>query len=130
MMQRTAMSSFSDAHESWNIPIIARQLHHLMPPRQSQIWAVLHPDDTPERFMYSLTATLYGRMCLSGPVHDLSDAQMETVKEAVAFYQAAPTFNLERSPPLAGFSYPAPERSNHCAGSRSMRIKAMKSSSP
>jgi alpha-galactosidase len=118
MMQRTAMSSFSDAHESWNIPIIARQLHHLMPPRQSQIWAVLHPDDTPERFMYSLTATLYGRMCLSGPVHDLSDAQMETVKEAVAFYQAAaPT-------------YPAPEGSNHCAGSRSMRIKAMKSSSP
>jgi len=89
MMQRTSMSSFSDAHESWNIPIIARQLHHLIPPRQSQIWAVLYPDDSPERFIYSLTATLYGRMCLSGPVHDLNDAQMTTVKNAVSFYQAA-----------------------------------------
>ncbi|MGZ0708996.1 glycoside hydrolase family 36 protein [Coraliomargarita sp. W4R53] len=91
MIGRTSMSSFSDAHESWNIPIIARQLHYLMPPRQSQIWAVLYPDDTEERFHYSLTATLYGRMCLSGPVHDLSDDQMLIVKEAVSFYeQAAP----------------------------------------
>ncbi|MDQ8207620.1 alpha-galactosidase [Coraliomargarita sp. SDUM461003] len=91
MIGLTSMSSFSDAHESWNIPIIARQLHYLMPPRQSQIWAVLYPDDTEERFYYSLTATLYGRMCLSGPVHDLSDKQMAIVKEAVSFYeQAAP----------------------------------------
>jgi alpha-galactosidase len=89
MMQRTAMSSFSDAHESWNIPIIARQLHYLLPPRQSQIWAVLYPDDSPERFQYSLAATLYGRMCLSGPVHDLSEAQMERIKDAVSFYQQA-----------------------------------------
>ncbi|HSH95456.1 MAG TPA: glycoside hydrolase family 36 protein, partial [Roseimicrobium sp.] len=72
MMALTSMSSFSDAHESLNLPIIARQLHHLVPPRQSQIWAVLYPDDTPERFVFSLTATFYGRMCLSGPVHDLS----------------------------------------------------------
>jgi alpha-galactosidase len=89
MMQRTAMSSFSDAHESCNIPIVARQLHYLIPPRQSQIWAVLYPDDTAERFMYSLTATLYGRMCLSGPVHDLSNDQMAIIKDAVAFYQQA-----------------------------------------
>jgi alpha-galactosidase len=89
MIGRTSMSSFSDAHESWNIPIVARQLHYLMPPRQSQIWAVLYPDDTEERFYYSLTSTLYGRMCLSGPVHDLSDQQMAIVKEAVNFYQQA-----------------------------------------
>ncbi len=89
MMQRTAMSSFSDAHESSNIPIVARQLHYLIPPRQSQIWAVLYPDDSPERFMYSLTATLYGRMCLSGPIHDLSAEQMETISDAVSFYQQA-----------------------------------------
>ncbi|HBR94225.1 MAG TPA: alpha-galactosidase [Opitutae bacterium] len=91
MIGLTSMSSFSDAHESWNIPIIARQLHYLMPPRQSQIWAVLYPDDSKERFYYSLTSTLYGRMCLSGPVHDLSDEQMAIVKDAVSFYeQAAP----------------------------------------
>jgi alpha-galactosidase len=86
MMALTSMSSFSDAHESTNIPIIARQLHYLIPPRQSQIWAVLYPDDTLERFMYSLTATFYGRMCLSGPVHDLSDAQISLVHRAVRFY--------------------------------------------
>ncbi|WPJ96952.1 glycoside hydrolase family 36 protein [Coraliomargarita algicola] len=89
MIGLTSMSSFSDAHESWNIPIIARQLHYLMPPRQSQIWAVLYPDDSEERFYYSLTSTLYGRMCLSGPVHDLSDQQMAIVKDAVSFYQQA-----------------------------------------
>ncbi|WP_269523238.1 glycoside hydrolase family 36 protein [Coraliomargarita parva] len=88
MMALSSMSSFSDAHESMNIPIIARQLHHLMPPRQSQIWAVLYTSDSPERFMYSLTATFYGRMCLSGPVHDLSDAQVAIVHRAVAFYES------------------------------------------
>lgn len=88
MMALTSMSSFSDAHESTNIPIIARQLHHLMPPRQSQIWAVLYPHDSAERFMYSLTATFYGRMCLSGPVHDLSDEQMAIVTKAVHLYDS------------------------------------------
>ena len=87
MMALSSMSSFSDAHESTNIPIIARQLQHLVPPRQSQIWAVLYPHNTPERFMYSLTATFYGRMCLSGPVHDLSDEQIAIVSRAVAFYE-------------------------------------------
>jgi len=89
MMRLTSMSSFSDAHESWNIPIVARQLHYLMPPRQSQIWAVLYPQDDNERFYYSLTATLYGRMCLSGPVHDLNDQQMDILKDAVSFYEQA-----------------------------------------
>ncbi|HEX6289127.1 MAG TPA: alpha-galactosidase, partial [Herpetosiphonaceae bacterium] len=41
MLARTAMSSFSDAHEVVEIPIIAASLHRLMLPRQSQIWAVL-----------------------------------------------------------------------------------------
>ncbi len=91
MMALTAMSSFSDAHEATNIPIIARQLHYLLPPRQSQIWAVLYSDDSPERLNYSLTATFYGRMCLSGPIHDLSEAQMAVVRKAVALYgEAAP----------------------------------------
>lgn len=91
MMALSSMSSFSDAHESTNIPIIARQLHHLIPPRQSQIWAVLYPENTKERFIYSLTATFYGRMCLSGPVHDLSDEQISIVSHTVSFYgQVAP----------------------------------------
>lgn len=98
MMNLTSMSSFSDAHESWNIPIIARQLHHLVPPRQSQIWAVLYPDNPPERFVYSLAATLLGRMCLSGPVHDLSEAQMDMIRSATALYAlAAPVIREGRT---------------------------------
>ena len=113
MMNLTSMSSFSDAHESWNIPIIARQLHHLLPPRQSQIWAVLYPDDSAERFTYSLTATFLGRMCLSGPVHDLSDAQMAVVKHATALYaQAAPIIREGRS----SFFGETPANWNHPTG--------------
>jgi alpha-galactosidase len=113
MMALTSMSSFSDAHESRNIPIIARQLHYLMPPRQSQVWAVLKPDDSVERTFYSLTATLLGRMCLSGPVDELSDAQMAAVKEAIDFYeQAAPIIKCGYS----RFFGPGTESWNHPSG--------------
>ena len=64
MLARTAMSSFSDAHELVEIPIIAANLHRLMLPRQSQIWAVLHRADSDQRLAYSLAATFLGRMCL------------------------------------------------------------------
>ena len=47
MLHRTSMSSFSDAHETPEIPIVAAALHRLMLPRQSQIWAVLHADGQP-----------------------------------------------------------------------------------
>lgn len=113
MMNLTAMSSFSDAHESWNLPIIARQVQHLIPPRQSQIWAVLYPDDTPERFVYSLAATFYGRMCLSGPVHDLSDAQMSVVRHATSLYaRCAPILREGRST----FLGKTPSNWNHPTG--------------
>jgi alpha-galactosidase len=47
------MGSFSDAHESVIIPIIARNLQRLILPRQSLIWAVLHPFDNDARLVYS-----------------------------------------------------------------------------
>ena len=75
MLGRTAMSSFSDAHELVEIPIIAANLHRLMLPRQSQIWAVLHRSDSDRRLIYSLAATFLGRMCISGEITALSDAQ-------------------------------------------------------
>ena len=86
MMEITAMSSFSDAHETKEIPIIAANLHRLIPARQNQIWAVLRPGDSHQRLAYSLAATFLGRMCLSGDVHSLSTAQWDFAKEAVALY--------------------------------------------
>jgi alpha-galactosidase len=89
MLARTAMSSFSDAHELPEIPIIAANLHRLMLPRQSQIWAVLHPSDSQERLIYSLAATFLGRMCLSGDVESMTDQQWKSVLRAQALYRSA-----------------------------------------
>lgn len=89
MLGRTAMSSFSDAHELPEIPIIAANLHRLLLPRQSQIWAVLHRADSDARLRYSLAATFLGRMCLSGEYDRLSDAQLAMVREATALYRRA-----------------------------------------
>ena len=87
MLALTAMSSFSDAHELVEIPLIAANLQRLMLPRQSQIWAVLHPGDSPERLVYSLAATFLGRMCLSGGVSELSSAQWQVTLAAQRLYQ-------------------------------------------
>ena len=91
MMSRTAMSSFSDAHELVEIPIIAANLHQLVLPRQSQIWAVLHRSDSDRRLAYSLSAAFLGRMCLSGGIADLKPAQWELALAAQHLYrQVAP----------------------------------------
>ena len=81
------MTSFSDAHEIREIPIIAANLQRLILPRQSQIWAVLRKTDTPQRLAYSLAATFLGRMCLSGEVHDLSPAQWKLTVSAMELYR-------------------------------------------
>jgi alpha-galactosidase len=89
MLALTAMSSFSDAHELPEIPLIAANLHRLILPRQLQIWAVLHPSDSMQRLAYSLAATLLGRMCLSGNIINLSPEQWRFVQRAQQFYRAA-----------------------------------------
>lgn len=98
MLHRTSMSSFSDAHETPEIPIVAAALHRLMLPRQSQIWAVLHPSDSADRLVYSLAAGFLGRLCLSGDVLDLSPDQWRVVQQACALYRtAAPVIRDGRS---------------------------------
>lgn len=91
MMARTAQASFSDAHELVEIPIIAANLHRLILPRQSQIWAVLHSSDSDRRLVYSLAATFLGRMALSGGIADMSPAQWELIMQSQRLYrQVAP----------------------------------------
>jgi len=98
MLGRTAMSSFSDAHELPEIPIIAGNLLRAMLPRQMQIWSVLHANDSDQRLVYSLAATFLGRMCLSGDVLDVDDQQWNIARQAIAMYQqAAPTIRSGRS---------------------------------
>ncbi|MBP2658174.1 MAG: hypothetical protein H6Q69_1206 [Firmicutes bacterium] len=92
MMGLTDMSSFSDAHEATVIPIIAANLHSVMLPRQSLIWAVLRQGDSAKRLYYSMVNTFLGRMCLSGDVDALTEAQWNIVEKGIQFYKkVAPT---------------------------------------
>jgi len=99
MLAITSMSSFSDAHECLEIPIIAANLHRAVLPRQSQIWAVLRKHDSAQRLYYSIINTFLGRMCLSGDIHDLSEAQWQIVTEGIVFYRRISPVIKE------GFSY-------------------------
>lgn len=81
------MASFSDAHETKDIPIIASNLHRMILPRQNQIWAVLRETDDSNRIMYSLANAFLGRMCISGPIYALSADQRHIVQQATALYR-------------------------------------------
>ena len=86
LMAVTDMASFSDAHECAEIPIIAAQLHRVILPAQSQIWAVLQAADSIRRINYSLINTFLGVMCISGDVVRLSEEQWKKVDEGTDFY--------------------------------------------
>ena len=81
------MASFSDAHECPEIPIIAANLHRLILPGQSQIWAVVRKEDSLRRINYSLVNTFLGVLCLSGDI-DLSPEQWQKVDEGIGFFKA------------------------------------------
>jgi alpha-galactosidase len=86
MMGVTALTSFSDAHECIEIPYVAANLHYLMLPRQSLVFATLHGTDSDQRLKYSLSATFLGRMCLSGDIMDLSEDQWDILRKSEDFY--------------------------------------------
>jgi alpha-galactosidase len=87
MMALSSMASFSDAHETKDIPVIAANLHRLILPRQSQIWAVLHATDSTQRLAYLLSSGFLGRLCISGEITALNKEQWALVKEAIHFYK-------------------------------------------
>lgn len=88
MMDITAMSSFSDAHECREIPHIAARLHNMIPARQSQIWVVLRPTLTNQQMYYRLSSAFLGRMCISGNIFGLTQEQKEILDNAFAFYES------------------------------------------
>ena len=87
MMSICSMASFSDAHECEEIPIIAANLHRVILPRQSQIWAVIRQTDSLKRIAYSIVNTFLGRMCISGDVTSLNNSQWKVIDEGIAFYK-------------------------------------------
>ncbi|HHY64772.1 MAG TPA: hypothetical protein GX501_06970 [Clostridiaceae bacterium] len=88
MMALCDLASFSDAHECNEIPIIAANLHRVINPCQSQIWAVLHGTDSRKRIVYSIANTFLGVMCLSGDIYNLDKEQWDLVDEGISFYRS------------------------------------------
>lgn len=89
MMELASQASFSDAHETVAIPLIAANMHRVIKPEQSQIWAVMRAEDSDFRIYYSIVNTFFGRMCLSGDIYKLSDHQWELISQGMEFYRAA-----------------------------------------
>lgn len=87
LMAQMSMASFSDAHECPEIPIIAANLHRAIHPAQSQIWAVIRETDSLKRIAYSVISTFLGRMCISGDVTNLSQAQWKVIEDGIEFYR-------------------------------------------
>ncbi len=89
MMELVSQASFSDAHETTAIPIIAANMHRVIKPSQSQIWAVMRGSDSDNRIYYSIISTFFGRMCLSGDIYDMTDRQWSLIEEGMDFYREA-----------------------------------------
>lgn len=87
MMELVSQASFSDAHETKAVPIIAANLHRVIRPDQNQIWAVVRAGDDDTRLQYSMINTFLGRMCLSGDIYQLSDHQWKVLEEGMEFYR-------------------------------------------
>ncbi len=87
MLALSAMSSFSDAHETPDIPLIAANTLRLVGAPRNQVWCVLRAADSRQRLAYSLSATFLGRMCLSGEVNLLEPEAWEFVLEAIAMHR-------------------------------------------
>ncbi|SER97785.1 alpha-galactosidase [Butyrivibrio fibrisolvens] len=86
MMELVSQASFSDAHECKSIPVIAANLHRVIRPEQSQIWAVLRAADDIHRVNYILSSAFLGRMCLSGEIFDIDQRAWDTTHKAIDFY--------------------------------------------
>lgn len=105
------MASFSDAHECDEIPIIAANMHRMILPRQSQIWAVVKAGQPLQKLYYQICSGLLGRLCFSGEPDALSAAQWAVMEEGTRFYAlAAPVIDRGRSrrfgPPVLSYRSP------------------------
>lgn len=88
-LELASMASFSDAHECDEIPIIAANMHRMMLPRQSQIWAVVKSGQPLQKLYYQICSGLLGRLCFSGEPDELSPEQWNVIRQGTTFYARA-----------------------------------------
>ena len=82
----TSVTSFSDAFENRNNPVVAANLQRIIPAREILIWCVVDPSYDEQRMRYFLTSATLGRMCVSGDIVSLSDSQNQLLDSMVEFY--------------------------------------------
>ncbi len=87
MLALSDVGSFSDAHETRSLPIIAANLHRLILPMQSLVWAVLRKADSQTRLAYTLSSAFLGRMCVSGDICDLNSFSWQALNQAISLYK-------------------------------------------
>lgn len=110
-MEIGSMASFSDAHECDEIPIIAANMHRMILPRQSQIWAVVKHDQPLKKLYYQVASGLLGRLCFSGDTASLRDEQVDLIRKAITWYgKAAPVIDNGEShwfgPHIVSYRHP------------------------
>ncbi|MCH9276074.1 alpha-galactosidase [Bifidobacterium amazonense] len=110
-MKIGAMASFSDAHECDYIPVVAANMHRMILPRQSQIWAVVREEAPADKLYYQICSGLLGRLCFSGDANGFAGRKNDIIREGVAFYhEAAPVIDRGEThwygPHLGSYSRP------------------------
>ncbi len=83
------VSSFSDAHETKSIPVIAANLQRQLIPSKILVWAVVHPSDSEKWLHYSLASLFLGRLCLSGEIGEIPEESLSLIKSAVNLHGLA-----------------------------------------
>jgi alpha-galactosidase len=86
-IESTDLSSFSDAHETDSIPIIAANELNVIPASKNLIWCTIHPEDSKGYLQYHIISTYLGRICMSGDIRNISETQWETIDAGINFYK-------------------------------------------
>ncbi len=79
--------SFSDIHETEEGAVIAANMHRVLQPSRSQIWATLRQDDDIDRLVNTISKAFLGRLCFSGDIELLDSLKKQYVKKAVSLYE-------------------------------------------
>lgn len=87
MMSLCDVASSSDAHETDNIPIIAGNLHCLIHPAKSLVWAVIRKGHDKKTISYKMSSIFLGRPVLSGDIADLDTLSIGIISKYLEFYR-------------------------------------------
>jgi alpha-galactosidase len=87
MIALGSQMSFSDIHETEEGAVIAANMHRVLQPSRSQIWATLRKSDDERRLVNTISKAFLGRLCFSGDIAELDQKQSDIVKQAVALYR-------------------------------------------